>query len=55
MGEYKNRLYTTDRKDSGREEETGKDGRNVWSQNGFHCVHDGGLRMRIIFFMDWGK
>jgi len=53
-GRIQNRLYTTDSKDAGTEEEIGKDGTNVWIQNGLHCVHDGRLRMRIFFFMDWG-
>jgi hypothetical protein len=37
----RNRLYTTDGKDAGTEEGTGKDGTNVWSQNGLDCLHDG--------------
>ena len=35
-----NRLYSTDGKVAGTGEEIGKDGTNVWSQNGLDCVHD---------------
>ena len=45
-----NRVYTTDGKDAGTEEEIVKGGTNVGDQNGLDCVHDERLRRRIIFY-----